>query len=91
MNDLLALLLLLAVVGAALALWSRNPFAWMRSEIALMRADSWANSPLPSDILTTRSDPRCRRMVIRQRREGVRLRREGVMPRVQISTAWTPR
>ena len=66
--------------------------AWLRRELQLARAETWAQQPqIAAGVLTVREDPRCRQMVIRQRSKGVYLRREGVKPRVRISAAWEHR
>ncbi len=77
MTDLLALLVLLAIVAAFFAIWSGNPVAWLLREIRLARAETWQGEHLVNPELGNANDPRVAAMVARQKHLGERMRRQG--------------
>lgn len=69
--DFVALAVLLAILGAALAIGAGGFVAWAREEWRRMRADTWAPSA------GTMQDPACQDLFIRQRRLAEQMRRVG--------------
>jgi ABC-type sugar transport system ATPase subunit len=74
MNDILAFLGIVLVVGAALALWSPMPFIeWVRREIRLMRAETWQGDRLINPALGNLGDERVQRLDKKRKALGMKI------------------